>query len=125
MERNKIIKIILISLFISFNAQAKEKESYYQKKYCSAIGGVKEVVLRDRTRVDCLSIEYAIEIDFAYKWAECIGQSLYYSVLINEEKQFKTKPKCLLIVGDNDDRFVDRARKVSDAYNIDLGIIEE
>lgn len=30
-------------------------------------------------RVDCLDSEYAIEVDYADKWAEAIGQSLYYA----------------------------------------------
>ena len=34
----------------------------------------------DRTRCDCLTDDYAIEFDFGKKWAEAIGQSLYYSL---------------------------------------------
>ena len=39
-----------------------------------------EVVLPDRTRCDCLTQTHAIEFDFGSKWAEAIGQSLYYSL---------------------------------------------
>ncbi len=38
-----------------------------------------EVTLSDRTRVDCLTETYAVEVDFARKWAEALGQALYYS----------------------------------------------
>ena len=34
----------------------------------------------DRTRCDCLTQTHAIEFDFGSKWAEAIGQSLYYSL---------------------------------------------
>ena len=42
-----------------------------------------EVVLSDRTRVDCLTDEYAIEFDFGKKWSEAIGQSLGYAIETN------------------------------------------
>ena len=32
-----------------------------------------------KTRVDCLTDYYAIEFDWAKKWAESIGQSMYYA----------------------------------------------
>jgi len=38
-----------------------------------------EVTLSDRTRVDLVSMHYAIEVDWAAKWAEAIGQSLFYA----------------------------------------------
>ena len=37
------------------------------------------MVLPDQTRCDCLTQTHAIEFDFGTKWAEAIGQSLYYS----------------------------------------------
>jgi hypothetical protein len=43
-------------------------------------GGEAEVVFPDRTRCDCLTDENAIEFDFGAKWAEAIGQALYYSI---------------------------------------------
>ena len=39
-----------------------------------------EVVLGDQSRVDILMEHYAVEIDWAPKWAESIGQSLYYAL---------------------------------------------
>lgn len=35
--------------------------------------------LRSRGEVDCLSEAFAIEVDWADKWAEAIGQSMYYA----------------------------------------------
>jgi len=34
----------------------------------------------DRTRCDCLAKTHAIEFDFGSKWAESLGQSMYYSI---------------------------------------------
>lgn len=37
-----------------------------------------EYRLSDNTRVDCMTDTLAVEFDLANKWAECIGQALYY-----------------------------------------------
>ena len=67
-------------------------ESYYVNQWCTSDFGRKEAVLWDLTRVDCLAKDYAIEFDFAKKWAESIGQSLYYS------KMTKKQPAVVLIL---------------------------
>ena len=60
-------------------------ESYYVNQWCTADFGRKEAVLWDMTRVDCLAKDYAIEFDFAKKWAEAVGQSLYYSKMTGKK----------------------------------------
>ncbi len=52
----------------------------------------KEVRLDDGTRVDLLFPNQACEIDWADKWAEGIGQAIYYS------KKTKRDPLVLLLV---------------------------
>lgn len=49
------------------------------------MGGVLEYKLNDGSRIDCLTKTYAIEVDFASKWAESIGQSLYYSLMSDKK----------------------------------------
>ena len=61
---------------VSYVQNTEMKEKNYVQKYCK---GKIEYVLSDKTRVDCLTEEYAIEYDWAHKWAESIGQSLYYA----------------------------------------------
>jgi len=34
----------------------------------------------DRTRADCITATQAIEFDFGKKWAESLGQALYYAL---------------------------------------------
>ena len=53
-------------------------EADYADPWCAARGG-SEKVLADRTRVDCLLPGYAVEVDFAHKWAEGMGQALHYA----------------------------------------------
>ena len=50
-----------------------------------------EVVQFDNTRIDIESDQYAIEVDWADKWAEGVGQSLYYAKLTGK------KPVLLLL----------------------------
>ena len=62
-----------------------QTESYYVNQWCTNDFGRKEAVLWDMTRVDCLTKDYAIEFDFAKKWAEAIGQSLYYAKMTGKK----------------------------------------
>ena len=71
---------IVFSLLLPAAASAKQKEKYYQIKWCDNRGGQTEVQLPDRTRVDCLTKTHAVEVDFGKKWYQAIGQSLYYSL---------------------------------------------
>ena len=76
----KIFSFIIV-IFITLPVFAKHKhlEKEYQTAWCNAHNGIMEYKLDDNTRVDCLTNEYAVEFDFASKWAESIGQSLYYA----------------------------------------------
>ena len=60
-------------------------ESSYQHAYCSAVGGIEEYELSDRTRVDCLTDTHAIEFDFADKKYEAVGQALHYAVMTGKK----------------------------------------
>lgn len=44
-----------------------------------------EYRLEDGRRIDCLTDTHAIEVEFAHKWTEAIGQSLDYSMLTGKE----------------------------------------
>ena len=81
-------------------------EKEYQQKWCELKGGIMEYKLNDKTRVDCLLSDMAVEFDFANKWAECIGQALYYG------KQTNRTPACVLIIEntEKDYKYVRRLR---------------
>lgn len=91
-------------------------EKHYQERWCNEHHGVMEHRLADRARVDCLTDEYAIEFDFGPKWAESIGQALYYSEMTGK------RPGVVLIMehGDGDQRYRDRLQRVSDRYGITM-----
>lgn len=82
----------------------KYKEKHYVEAYCK---GVTEYRLPDKTRVDCLTDEYAIEFDYANKWAESIGQSLYYAKMTGK------KPAVAIIMkSPKDEKYISRINTV-------------
>ena len=109
--------IIMLSLFtlcycISYpfknvesdETKTKYRESDYVNAYCN---GKIEYMLPDKTRIDCLTDDYAIEFDWAKKWAESIGQSLYYAKMTGK------KPAVAIIVKSQKDyKYIERIKKV-------------
>ncbi|MBQ9688488.1 hypothetical protein IJV79_02500 [bacterium] len=78
----KLVLTLLCLAFCGASCFASEHyESSYQYAWCSAHNGVAEVENPDKTRIDCLTDTHAVEFDFAHKWAEGIGQALYYSYI--------------------------------------------
>ena len=95
------------------------KEAEYNKRYCSIVGGVVEYRNPDFTRVDCLTKNNAIEMDFAEKWAEGVGQALYY------EQMTGKKGKVVLILENPDVeiKYFERVKALSKVYNFDAEYI--
>lgn len=132
-SRYKIMSFIFTLLFmaggvfyLSLNYVPKEhyqeklmrpnmKEAYYVSQWCSDDFGKQEFVLWDGTRVDCLAKDYAIEFDFAKKWAESVGQSLYYAKMTGK------KPAVVLILEDiSDYKYVKRIERLQNGIKIFL-----
>lgn len=98
-------------LFIIFISSEIEITKKLEEKYQA-----KGITLWDRTRPDLLNKEYAFEVDWAPKWAEAIGQSLYYAAVTRK------KPAIILLVKDMkiDQKYVYRCQTVCVRYNIAL-----
>jgi hypothetical protein len=73
------MRLLTIFLLLALPLFGKQSERYYQEKFAREIGGRVEVVMKDGTRCDILTATHAIEVDFAKKWEEAIGQSLNYA----------------------------------------------
>lgn len=119
-----LIGLLGVFLFSQNNTSVKEfsqkpsiksshlKEADYVNMYCK---GIIEYQLSDRTRVDCLTDEYAIEYDWAKKWAESIGQAMYYSKMTGK------KPAVAIIIKNPYERiYIKRIEKA----NPDIKIFE-
>lgn len=104
----------LILLLIPFDALANN-EDYHNNIYCSKEKGIKEFILENKVRVDCLTKDYAIEMDWCNKWYEGITQALYYAMLTNN------KAKLVLIKNSsNDNKYINRALQTIRFYNLPI-----
>ncbi|MFQ5442610.1 MAG: hypothetical protein ACE5EB_07795 [Thermodesulfobacteriota bacterium] len=92
--------ILLFLIFIPDYGFSKtiHRERLYQESWCDRAGGLTEVTLSDFSRVDCLTDEYAVEMDFARKWAEAVGQALFYGSMTGR------RPAIVLILENDGDR---------------------
>ena len=92
-----------------------QSEAFYVNNWCNPAFGRREYVLADKTRVDCLSKDYAIEFDFAKKWAESVGQSLYYAKMTD-----KMPAVALILTSENDLKYIKRVEKIGQDIKIFL-----
>ncbi|MHC4620865.1 MAG: hypothetical protein ACYTEQ_24220 [Planctomycetota bacterium] len=76
--------------------------------------------LWDRTRVDILTNRWACEVDWAHKWAEAVGQAIWYS--INTSR----KPYIILLCKDMDydARAIYRCRAVCERLKIKMDLVD-
>lgn len=110
-----LLTILFLSLSNNVYAARLYNEAHYQNEWCNANNGITEHKLPDYTRVDCLTENYAIEFDFAKKWAEAIGQSLHYSRMTNK------KPGIVLIIEKPKDFvYYNRIKPLCEKYGITL-----
>ena len=75
-----------------------------------------EHVLWDRTRCDYVTATQAIEIDWAYKWSQGIGQSGWYSSVLDKE------PCVILLVRDihKDEKYIYRATAAAEKFGVEI-----
>ena len=96
---------------------ASPPESFYQQQWCNLKGGQVEFTLQDRTRVDCLTESHAVEVDFADKWAEALGQSLHYSPMTGKRAGI-----LLVLSTPNDDRLLKRMESVIQHFDLPIDV---
>lgn len=78
--KNAVLYLVLAALLlVGWSSVLAAPESDYRDKWCEARNGQVEVRLADGTRVDCVTKFYAVEVDFSRKWAEAVGQALWYA----------------------------------------------
>lgn len=112
---------MILALFFFFltkssaHAEHLHPEKWYQEKWCAQEGGQIEYVLPDSTRVDCLTKTHAIEFDFGKKWADAIGQSLYYSAMTG-----KRAGVVLIMEKETDRKYLMRIRTVIDTFSLQI-----
>jgi hypothetical protein len=109
------LTILLLSLPVSVQASRLFNEASYQAAWCKRWNGQCEYKLSDNTRIDCLTKNYAVEFDFAKKWAEAVGQSLHYGIMTGK------KPAIVLIIEKPKDFiYYNRLKVICEKYGITL-----
>ena len=116
----KKLLLLLILSISSFASYAIENEAYYSEKFCNEMSGQSEYVLKDLSRVDCLTDTHAFEVDWAegMKVYEAIGQSLYYS-----SETGKLPGILLLIRKENSEKHIEKVQKVNKFHDLDIKIM--
>lgn len=118
-----LILFFLICIPLSVDAREPKHLQHFEKEYqecwCKLNNGKTEYRLPDKSRVDCVTETHAIEFDFAKKWAESVGQSLYYAEILQK------KPGIVLISerGKKDQKFIKRVTTVAQRNGITLWVI--
>ena len=111
--------VILVALFLYPSVQAQQrKEADYADIWCAERSGTR-FVLPDRTRVDCLTKTHAVEVDYARKWFEAVGQSLHYA------RMTKRRAGILLLIrrgNKPDERKVEALRKLIEHYRLAINL---
>ncbi len=114
----KLVSLILLGsiLLSSYGALAQDERAIV-KAIQSDLGGEMEHVNPDRSRVDLLTDEYAIEVDYARKWKESIGQSLWYALQTNRKAAI-----VLIIEGERDFNYVQKLQTTIDHNGLSQSI---
>ena len=115
MKKTLLFFALLAGLACSGNGR-QSIERDIGRPWCEKRSGEYDVRLSDGTRCDCLTRNYAIEIDFAGKW-EALEQSLHYARITRKS------PGILFICrSPNDRKKIDRTLKNLRFYRIPIRI---
>ena len=114
------MKQLALLILLAVTCQAGEVEEVKRIAAEWQAKGIKvegvEVRQWDYVRVDLLTDTHAYEADWPHKWAEAIGQALYYAELTGR------KPGIILLVRDiqKEGRYVYRCQTICAKYGIKL-----
>ena len=122
----RLILPLFITLFSIQAFSATYNEAYHVDVWCKdpknpifvtsiKKSGQVEAVQVDKTRVDCLTDDYAIEFDWASKYNEAIGQSLGYSL-----RTLKRPGIVLIMKSDSDEKYWNRLQEIIIRYNLPI-----
>lgn len=101
------------------NSGKNHPEAYYRDLWVERNGsGQTEVVMPDGTRCDIVTDELAIEVDWAKKWYEALGQSLWYAFQTNK------RPAVVLILRESgDEKYAMKMRSVVAHYGLQIEVL--
>jgi len=92
-------------------------EREYQRVWCDRQQGAMEVRLPGGLRIDCETATHAVEVDFAPKWAEAVGQSLAYAAVTGKRAGI-----LLILEKPSDERHLAKLQSVITTYSLPVNI---
>jgi hypothetical protein len=110
--------LLALTLTASLSASRLNPEAHYQDIAAKKYSGQTEVVLPDGTRCDIVTETHAIEVDFADKWAEAIGQSLNYSFQLNKKAGI-----LLILESSKDEKHLNKVQNIIERYKLPIDIL--
>lgn len=112
--------LIAFTLMAAVSTQAvygetAHKESDYVQHWCEQQGGViqPKTTTGDQYRADCATATHIIEVDFAWKFWEALGQILNYGYLYGKEMGI-----VLILKTQKDDRHLIQLKAVIRHHNL-------
>lgn len=94
------------------------REAWYAGQLAVAIGGATEARMPNGTRCDVLTPASAIEVEFAAKWCESVGQSLNYA-----SQSGRRGAVALILERGGDERFLARLRGVIAWHGLPIDVL--
>ena len=88
-------------------------EQWYAQRAAESYNGLAEFRMPDGTLCDVLTPRHAIEVEFALKWSEAIGQSLH-----NAFQTGRLAGILLILTEPEEERYLDQLNKLIDHYEL-------
>lgn len=110
--------LLLLMVVQATEAAAAEKSLFpkkqYQEAWCKAFKGKVNVVMKDGGTADCITEEFAAQIDFAPNWKDAVAQSVLNAI------QTDKKPAVVLIIEnpERELRYLQQLKKVTGHLDI-------
>ena len=106
-----------ILLALPCYAETTHPERWYAERAAAEYNGILELRMPDGTRCDIVTERHAIEVEFAPKWKEAIGQSLHYAAQTDLIAGI-----LLILVEPKEERYLTQLREVIDHYDLPIDI---
>ncbi len=111
------LAVLLLSSIASLHAH-QHVESWYADALACESGARTEVRMADGTRCDVLTASHAVEVEFAAKWCEAVGQSLNYA-----SQTGKSGAIAIILERESDARFLQRLRALIAFHRLPLALV--
>jgi hypothetical protein len=119
MIRSTLTALLLaLTLTASLDAARLNPEAHYQEIAAKKYSGQTEVTTPDGTRCDIVTETHAIEVDFADKWAEAIGQSLNYTFQLDKRAGI-----LLILEKESDEKHLIRLNSIVEYYKLPIDVL--